>query len=61
MPKLTPRAGAVGLVLSAYDLWRKLPKERRSQIVQQVRQHGPTVAREAATVARVAAQRVRKR
>ena len=54
MPKLTPRAGTLGLVLTAYDVWRKLPKDRRNQIVAQVRKHGPTVAR-------TAAQRLKKR
>jgi hypothetical protein len=61
MPKLTRRAGAFGLALSAYDVWKRLPPERRKQILKQVRKHGPTVMREAATVARAAAKRARTR
>jgi hypothetical protein len=61
MPKLPRRAGALGLVLSAYDVWKKLPPERRRKIVKQVRQHGPRVAKEAATIARTAAARAKKR
>ena len=61
MPKLRPRAGAFGLALSAYDVWRKLPPERRNMIVDQVRKHGPKVMREAATVARATAKQATKR
>jgi hypothetical protein len=61
MPKLTRGAGAFGLALSAYDVWRKLPPERRKMIVAQVRKHGPTVMREATIVARAAAKRARTR
>jgi hypothetical protein len=60
MPRLTRRAGALGLVLSAYDVWQKLPAERRKQIVAEVRKHGPKVAKEAATVVRSAAKRGRR-
>ena len=61
MPKLPRRAGPIGLVLTAYDVWKKLPEKRRKQIVEQVRKNGPRVAKEAATVARAAAKRARKR
>ena len=61
MPKLPLRTGALGLALSAYDVWKKLPPERRTKIVEQVRKHGPRVAKEAATIARSAAARARRR
>jgi hypothetical protein len=61
MPKLSRRAGPFGLALSAYDVWKKLPPERRNKIVAQVRKHGPKVAKEAASVARAAAKRARSR
>jgi hypothetical protein len=61
MPKLPRRAGPFGLVLSAYDAWKKLPPERRDKIVKQVRKHGPKVVKEAASVARTAAKKARTR
>ena len=61
MPKVPRRAGPLGLALSAYDVWKRLPPERRNKIVAQVRKHGPKVMKEAATVARAAAKRARPR
>jgi hypothetical protein len=61
MPKLRRRAGAIGLALSAYDLWQKLPPERRKKILAEVRKHGPKVAKEAVTVTRRAAKRAKRR
>jgi hypothetical protein len=60
MPKLPRRAGPFGLALTAYDVWKKLPPERRDKIVAQLRKHGPKVVKEAATVARTAAKRARR-
>jgi hypothetical protein len=44
MPKLTRRAGALGMALTVYDLWRKLPPAQRRQLMGLARRHGPTVA-----------------
>ncbi len=52
MPGLTRRAGPIGLALTAYDLWRKLPKERQRQVLQQVKKNGPKVASTAVRIAR---------
>ena len=41
---LTRRAGPVGIALTAYDLWRRIPKRQRRQIVALTRKHGPRVA-----------------
>ena len=41
--------GPVGLALTAYDIWRRIPKRQRRQIVDVARKHGP---RAAAAVAR---------
>ena len=60
MPRLSRRAGPLGLALSAYDVWKKLPPERRNKIVADVRKHGPKVVKEAASVARAAAKRARR-
>ena len=40
-----------GVLLTAWDVWRRIPKQHRKQIYGQVRKHAPTVAR---TVAREA-------
>ena len=41
---LTRRAGPLGLALTAWDLWRRLPPRQRKQIVNIARKHGPKVA-----------------
>jgi hypothetical protein len=41
---LSRRAGPLGLVLTAYDIWRRLPKKHRRQILEATRKHGPRVA-----------------
>jgi hypothetical protein len=38
------RAGPVGLALTAWDIWRRIPKQHRRTIVRQARKHGPKVA-----------------
>jgi len=46
MPRLSSlrRAGPVGLALTAYDLWRRLPPKQRQQLLKAMRKHGPRVA-----------------
>lgn len=39
------RLGAVGIALTAWDIWRRIPRQQRKQIVRQARRHAPTVAR----------------
>jgi hypothetical protein len=41
---LTRRAGPIGLALTAWDIWRRLPPRQRKQIVNIARKHGPKVA-----------------
>jgi hypothetical protein len=41
---LTRRAGPLGLALTAWDIWRRLPPRQRKQIVNIARKHGPKVA-----------------
>ena len=43
---LSRRAGPVGLALTAFDLWRRIPKRQRRQIIAATRKHGPRVARQ---------------
>jgi predicted Fe-S protein YdhL (DUF1289 family) len=61
VPKLTRRAGPIGLALTAYDIWKKLPPKQKRKVLKQVKKHGPTVARGAAAVARQAAKRATRR
>ena len=52
MPPLTRllgrRAGPVGIALTAYDLWRRLPEAQRRQLLEQGRKHGTRIATTAA-------------
>ena len=49
---LSRRAGPVGLALTAYDIWRRLPKKQRRQILEAARKHGPRAAAKVMTTAR---------
>jgi hypothetical protein len=44
-PPFIRRMGPVGLFLTAYDIWRRIPPKHRRRILAQTRKHGPTVAR----------------
>ena len=52
MPPVTKlfgkRAGPIGLALTAYDLWRRLPEAQRRQLLEQGRKHGTRIATTAA-------------
>jgi hypothetical protein len=49
---LSRRAGPVGLLLTAVDLWRRLTPAQRKRLIKATRKHGPTVAKAAARRAR---------
>jgi hypothetical protein len=49
---LSRRAGPVGLALTAWDIWRRLPPKQRRQILDVARKHGPRVAARAMNGAR---------
>jgi hypothetical protein len=38
------RAGPIGIALTAWDLWRRLPPRQRKQVLNLARKHGPKVA-----------------
>jgi len=57
--KLPARPGAVGLALTAYDVWRRLTPAQRKRVIQATRKHGPTLARVVAQQARARARRPR--
>ena len=44
----TRKAGPVGVALTAWDLWRRLPPEYRRQITVATRRYGPLIAATAA-------------
>jgi hypothetical protein len=50
------RAGTVGMALTVWDVWRRLPPGQRRWVAAQVRQNGPKVAKAA-----LAAQRKKRR
>jgi hypothetical protein len=41
---LTRRAGPLGIALTAWDIWRRLPPRQRQQMLDLARKHGPRVA-----------------
>jgi len=57
MPRLvTRRLGPVGVALTVWDVWRRLPPQQRRWMMQQARTHGPRIAKQA-----VASQRARRK
>jgi hypothetical protein len=45
-PKLSRRTGTVGVALTLWDLWRRLPPRQRRWVFKQARKHGPRVAKQ---------------
>ena len=43
--KVVGRVGAIGLALTVWDVWRRLPPWQRRWMAAQARRHGPRVAR----------------
>jgi hypothetical protein len=39
------RMGWWGIALTAWDLWRRIPKRHRKRMLAELRRHAPTVAR----------------
>jgi hypothetical protein len=58
---LTRRLGPVGVVLTAWDIWRRIPKQHRRRITREARKHAPTVARAVARQVRQARELKRPR
>ena len=38
------RVGPLGVALTAYDIWKRLPPKQRKQMLNLARKHGPKVA-----------------
>jgi hypothetical protein len=51
MPRVTRlftrRLGPLGLALTAWDIYRRLPPAQRRWVAQQARHHGPALAKRA--------------
>jgi hypothetical protein len=47
VPRLPRRFGPLGVALTLYDLYRRLPPKQRKQVLQFTRKHGPRIARAA--------------
>ena len=61
MPKLTPKAGPLGLALTAYDLWRRLSPRQNALVAKQARHYAPLIAEGAIRSARAAKASLTKR
>ncbi len=57
---LARRLGPVGVVLTAWDIWRRIPKKHRRRIAREARKHAPTVARNVARQVRQARELKRR-
>jgi hypothetical protein len=60
MPRIG-RVGPLGLALTAYDVWRRLPPRHRKLVLQQAKRYGPVIAGQAMRSARAAAAARKKR
>jgi hypothetical protein len=38
------RVGALGVALTAWDIWRRIPPQHRKTIIKLTRKHGPPLA-----------------
>ena len=43
MPRLRPTS-PIGLALTAYEIWRRLPPRQRRRVLKATRRHGPRIA-----------------
>jgi hypothetical protein len=39
------RPGPIGMAITLYDVWRRLPPKQRKQVLNLARKHGPTAAK----------------
>jgi len=60
LTRLGRRAGPLGLALTAWDIWRRLPPKQRKRLLKVARQHGPTLVKTARKHGPTVAARVAK-
>ena len=41
------KMGPIGVALTAYDIWRRIPPRHRRRLIAEARRHGPRLARAA--------------
>jgi hypothetical protein len=46
---LLRRTSALGIALTAYDVWRRIPPQHRRAILANAKKHGPRIAKAAAS------------
>jgi hypothetical protein len=44
VPRLIRRPGAVGIAITAWDIWRRLPPQQRKMVIAAARKQGPKIA-----------------
>jgi hypothetical protein len=44
VPRPYRSIGPIGIALTAWDVWRRLPPKQRKQMIDLARKHGPAVA-----------------
>jgi hypothetical protein len=44
VPRLLRRPGAVGIAITAWDIWRRLPPSQRKMVIAAARKQGPKIA-----------------
>jgi len=57
MPRLRPRIGPLGVALTLWDVWRRLPPRQRKLVLELARKHGPKVAARALEIRRATKKR----
>jgi hypothetical protein len=60
VPRLLRRPGAVGIAITAWDIWRRLPPQQRKLVIDTARKQGPKIAA-AALAARANMKNKKKR
>jgi hypothetical protein len=45
--RLSRRLGPVGVALTLFDVWRRLPPKQRKWVLKQAQKHGPRIAKQA--------------
>jgi hypothetical protein len=57
VPRLRPRIGPLGIALTLWDVYRRLPPKQRKQLIALARRHGPTAAAKLMQLKRASSKR----
>jgi hypothetical protein len=57
VPRLRPRIGPLGVALTLWDVYRRLPPRQRKMVMDLARKHGPKVASRVLEMRRAAKKR----